>query len=133
VLAQAASTLRLISSFWHSIIPLRSYIFARMTSPPGGQSPQVPYYYKGISDQRQIAFDTPGASWYNKGRKRNVKTGLEWRDCMNKRKRVANRKHRKRMKRLRERRQAAIEEGAPELSKGQMKRKIGPPVPPEPE
>jgi hypothetical protein len=52
---------------------------------------------------------------------------------MNKRKKIANRKHRKRMKRLRERRQDAIREGAPELSKGQLKRKIGPPVPPESE
>lgn len=52
---------------------------------------------------------------------------------MNKRKRVAMRKHRKRMKRLRERRQEAIKKGAPRLSKGQMKRLIGPPVPPVPE
>jgi hypothetical protein len=51
---------------------------------------------------------------------------------MNKRKRVANRKHRKRQNRLRERRQASIEAGAEPLSKGEMKRLLGAPVPPKP-
>ncbi|MBN1483596.1 MAG: hypothetical protein JXA37_02645 [Chloroflexia bacterium] len=50
---------------------------------------------------------------------------------MNKRKRVAMQKHRKRIKRLQERRQAAIKAGAEPMSKGEMQRKIGPPVPPE--
>ena len=51
---------------------------------------------------------------------------------MNKRKKVAWRKHRKAMKRLRERRQASIETGAQPMSKGSMHRKIGAAVPPEP-
>jgi hypothetical protein len=49
---------------------------------------------------------------------------------MNKRKKVAQRKHRKRLRRLRERRKQAIEEGAEDLSKGEMRRLAGPPVPP---
>jgi len=48
---------------------------------------------------------------------------------MNKRKRVATNKHRKALKRLRERRQEAIKAGAQPLSKGQMHRKVGPAVP----
>lgn len=52
---------------------------------------------------------------------------------MNKRKRKAMQKHRKRIRRLKERRQARIKEGAPQLSKGQMRRRIGPPLPPKPE
>lgn len=52
---------------------------------------------------------------------------------MNKRKKAVMHKHRKRMKRLRERRQERIKAGAPELSKGQMQRRLAPPVPPEPQ
>ena len=51
---------------------------------------------------------------------------------MNKRKRVAMNKHRKALKRLRERRQEAIAAGAKPLSKGQMRRKIGPATPEKP-
>lgn len=51
---------------------------------------------------------------------------------MNKRKKVAWRKHRKATRRLQERRQAAIEAGAQPMSKGKMQRKIGAAVPPEP-
>jgi|GEM_PF-1598627 hypothetical protein len=51
---------------------------------------------------------------------------------MNKRRKVAMRKHRKRMRRLEVRRKEAIRAGAPRLSKGQLKRLAGPPIPPVP-
>ncbi len=51
---------------------------------------------------------------------------------MNKRKKVAMRKHRKRIRRLEERRKEAIRAGAPRLSKGKLKRLAGPPIPPVP-
>ncbi len=51
---------------------------------------------------------------------------------MNKRKKVAMRKHRKRIRRLEERRKEAIRAGAPRLSKGRLKRLAGPPIPPVP-
>lgn len=51
---------------------------------------------------------------------------------MNKRKKMALRKHRKRIRRLEERRKEAIRAGAPRLSKGELKRLAGPPIPPIP-
>jgi hypothetical protein len=51
---------------------------------------------------------------------------------MNKRKKMVMRKHRRRMRRLEERRKEAIRAGAPRLSKGRMKRLTGIPVPPLP-
>jgi len=50
---------------------------------------------------------------------------------MNKRKKFAARKHRKAQKRLLERRQAAIEAGAEQLSKGKLHRLVGPAIPPQ--
>jgi hypothetical protein len=49
---------------------------------------------------------------------------------MNKRKKTALSKHRKRQKRLQERRKQVIAEGGEALSKGKMKRLLGAPVPP---
>lgn len=50
---------------------------------------------------------------------------------MNKRKKVAARKHRRAQRRLLERRQEAIEAGAKQLSKGKLHRVVGPPIPPK--
>lgn len=51
---------------------------------------------------------------------------------MNKRKKVANRKHNRRMRRLEQRRKEAIRAGAERLSKGQLHRLAGSPIPPVP-
>ena len=48
---------------------------------------------------------------------------------MNKRKKVANRKHGRRMRDLERRRKAAVQAGAERLSKGKLHRLAGPPIP----
>jgi hypothetical protein len=50
---------------------------------------------------------------------------------MNKRKKVAARKHRQAMRKLAERRKAALSAGAERLSKSSLRRLAGPPIHPK--
>lgn len=52
---------------------------------------------------------------------------------MNKRKKMANRKHARRVRRLEQRRQEALKAGAERLAKGRLRRLAGPPIPPVPQ